>query len=389
MEEQISLVLFALLRSALTGEKITEDERNAFSSDMLYDLLNTAFKHDLIHLIAFALKENGLLSDEHSEVEKHIFNAVFRCVQLESEYDNLCKILEETKTPFLPLKGSVIRKHYPETWMRTSSDIDILVHYEDIDKVVPVLIEKNGYKYDATTSHDVSLLAPNEMHVELHFDLMEEGIANESSSVLKNVWEMAKIKEGYSYWHELSDEVYYFYHIAHMAKHFENGGCGIRPFIDLWILDNMKGYDLEKRNAILAEGGILKFAEAARKLKSVWFQNCEYDELSKQMENYILYGGVYGTRNNRIAVQQQKHGGTFRYLLLKVFVPYDVLKGHYPILYKHRWLMPFMSVRRWCKIIFRGHTKRVMDELKYYNYVAKNETETMKKFLSDIGLKAK
>lgn len=29
----------------------------------------------------------------------------------------------------------------------------------------------------------------------------------------------------------MKEEMFYFYHIAHLAKHFEVGGCGIRQII--------------------------------------------------------------------------------------------------------------------------------------------------------------
>ena len=38
--------------------------------------------------------------------------------------------IKKVQIPFLPLKGSVIRQYYPEPWMRTSCDIDILVDFE-------------------------------------------------------------------------------------------------------------------------------------------------------------------------------------------------------------------------------------------------------------------
>ena len=175
---------------------------------------------------------------------------------------------------------------------------------------------------------------------------------------------MAVIRDGYAFLHEMLDEYYYFYHIAHMAKHFENGGCGIRPFIDILILDNVQDADIEKRDKLLQQGNLLKFANVARKLSRIWFSNEPYDYISQQMEDYILRGGVYGNNENRITVQQQKKGGRIKYALSKIFIPYDVIKFHYPILQKHKWLTPFMEVRRWFKLIFCGHAKRTINELK-------------------------
>jgi hypothetical protein len=184
----------------------------------------------------------------------------------------------------------------------------------------------------------------------------------------------------------MPDEMFYFYHIAHMAKHFENGGCGIRAFIDLCILDTLPDSDISKQNALLEKGNLMKFANVVRKLSRVWLVAENYDLISHQMEDYILRGGVYGNSENRIMLQQQKKGGRLKYALLKIFIPYDIIKFHYPILQKHRWLTPFMEVRRWCKLIFCGHLKRATKELRYNNNVSSSEAENIKLFLENIGL---
>ena len=40
------------------------------------------------------------------------------------------------------------------------------------------------------------------------------------------------------------DELFYFYHIAHMVKHFENGGCGIRPVVLSLLKENFEFWNL-------------------------------------------------------------------------------------------------------------------------------------------------
>lgn len=386
MDQRTIQILFALLRSAIFGTKLTERERKNYSADMLKDLLIISTKHDVVHLLVLGLKKNELIPEEHIEIEKSILKAVYRYERLQYEYEKLCETLEKAHIAFLPLKGSVIRKYYPEAWMRTSCDIDILVHEDDIEQAKSVLVDELGYTSHRKGSHDVSLFSPTNNHVELHFDLVEDGVANESSNVLKNVWDVSIVREGFGSWYEMPDELYYFYHIAHMAKHFENGGCGIRSFIDLRILDNMQDTNIDKRNSLLEKGKLLKFANAARKLSLVWLNNEEYDSVSKQMEDYILRGGVYGNNENRVMVQQQQKGGRFKYALSKIFIPYDVIKFHYPILRKHRWLTPVMEVRRWCKLIFCGHLKRTTKELKYNSSVSDVNATNTRKFLNNIGL---
>ena len=216
---------------------------------------------------------------------------------------------------------------------------------------------------------------------------MEDGLAKDASKVLKDVWETAVCRNGYNFWYEMPDEVYYFYHIAHMAKHFENGGCGIRPFIDLWILDNLSKAENKKRGELLKKGGLLKFAKAARKLSRIWLKNEEYDALSKQMEDYILRGGVYGNTENRVVVQQQKQGGRIRYAFSRICIPYETIKFYYPVLQKYRWLTPFMQIRRWCKLIFGGYLKRSANELKLNMKVSNARALAVQELLNNIGLR--
>lgn len=386
MDQRTIQILFALLRSAIGETKLTEKERNNYSPELLQDLLKISSKHDVGHLLVFGLKKNELILKEYSDIEKYILQAVYRYERMRYEYESLCEGLEKAKIPFLPLKGSVICKYYPEEWMRTSCDIDILINEEDLEKAKSILVDEYGYIFYGKGSHDISLFSSTNIHVELHYDLIEEGRVNASSTVMKNVWRDSSVREGFSFLHEMPDELFYFYHIAHMAKHFENGGCGIRPFIDLLILDGIQDADIDKRDKLLQQGNLLKFANTVRKLSRVWFLNEQHDFISQQMEDYILRGGVYGNNENRIVVQQQKKGGRIKYALSRIFIPYDVIKFHYPILQKHRWLTPFMEVRRWFKLIFFGHAKRTLNELKYNQTISVEEICEIKLFLENIGL---
>ncbi len=385
--EQIErTILFGLLRSAVGEELLSEEEKKLYTAEMLPKIASVAKKHDLLHLLALGLKKNSLPVEDAAYFQNQIFQAVYRYEQLQYEFDSLCEALEKAQIPFLPLKGSVLRHYYPEPWMRTSCDIDVLVHQEDLDKAVAYLVETLEYEYDSKNSHDVSLFSPSGTHLELHYDLVEDNRANAASKVLESVWGKVEKRDGFEYCYEMPDELFYFYHIAHMAKHFEGGGCGIRPFIDLVVLNHKMEFDKEKRERLLEQGGLLQFAGQVELLSEIWFGNEAHTEITLQIQDYILQGGVYGTSENRIAVQQQKKGGKWRYALSRIFLPYKELKFHYPILEKHKWLMPIMQVRRWCKLIFCGHLKRATNELKYNSTLSKDAAEKTQELLKNIGL---
>ena len=200
--------------------------------------------------------------------------------------------------------------------MRTSCDVDILVPVQDLERAISGLQKELGYTLKERSTHDVVLDSPSGIHMELHYDLVEEGRANNAIQVLSTVWQDARPCRGRQFFHEMSDAFFYFYHIAHMAKHFENGGCGIRPFLDLWILDRMEGADHEKRNALLKKSGLKQFADICRKLSRVWFGQEQADDLSLQLQAFLLHGGAYGTVDNRVALQQKKQGGRLGFSLM-------------------------------------------------------------------------
>ena len=386
MNQETSRILFAFLRSGMTGSKLDEDAQALYCPERLPKLLKIAEAHSIAHLLILGLKQNGLLPPENPELEKKLLKVVFQYERMQREQEKLYGILENAGIPFLPLKGAVLRSLYPEPWMRTSCDADILLQKEDAQKTADFLMNHHGYTFRSQSSHDIALITPGKLPVELHYDLIESKHSASSPEVLARVWDTATLRPGHSHHYEMTDEMFYFYHIAHMAKHFTEGGCGIRSFLDLWLLDNLPDADTQKRNALLQQGGLFAFADAARKLSRVWFGEEEHTSLSRQMEDFILQGGTFGSTKTMVAIQQQKRGGRAGYLLPKIFLPYEILKGHYPILVKHPWLTPVMEVRRWCKLIFCGHLKRTAREIQYNSQLPAEEEEKAYSLLKELGL---
>lgn len=389
MSRDVTTLLFALLRSALKGDALQDTEKACFSVDLLPELYALSQAHDVAHLVGFALQKNGLWEKDHSicrEFHRQKIGAIYRREQMEKELQTMAVVLEEHKIPFLPLKGAVLSSYYPEPWMRTSCDIDILVPRENLESAVALLTEKCGYEKQGTEMYDVSLMSTNRVHVELHFDLMEKGYANRAWDVLHEIWSMVTPKQELRYWHEMPDSVLYFYHVAHMAKHLVTGGCGIRPFLDLWVLSGLPTRDEEGRKELLQRGNLLQFSTVAEKLSRVWIENLPADDLMARLQTYLLEGGAYGSFTNRITVSRQKKGGAGKYALSRLFVPYERLKVSYPILEKHPELTPLMQFVRWGKALLGGHGKRVAKELQFSRSISREQVEDTAKFLQDLGL---
>ncbi len=389
MDKKLNELLFALIRSAISEAALNETEKALFSIDILPLLYDLAKKHDLSHLVSQALYDNGLIAGENKYCQKFQndqFNAVFRYEQLNHQLNKVCAALQNIKIPFILLKGSVLRNYYPAPWMRTSCDIDILIERENLSKAQNYLIKNEGFTKTAEGNHDVTLTAPNTVQLELHFDLIEEGRAKDCRQVLSQFFENSKTAEGSEYKLESSDEMFYFYHIAHMAKHFEVGGCGIRPFIDLWILNNKITYNKEKRDALLIKGGLLQFSLVCEELSKVWFSGKEHSEITEKTERFILDGGIYGNTENTVLVKQAQKGGKFKFLLSRILPSYSALKNIYPTLENRPMLTPFFHIKRWCRIVFMGRTKKALREFKINSGISNDAKKEMQKFMDEIGL---
>ena len=327
-------ILFSLIRNAVFETVIDEETREAVfnCADKLYKFSK---HHDISHLVSYAIEKNRIPLEQTELTKKLKKRHPIAAVRYEATNQIFCQVcdaFESEHIQFVPLKGSVIRDYYPEPWMRTSCDIDILVHEEDLERASMLLGNVYGYKKDESGTHDVSLFSQNGTHIELHYKLSEIYYESSAEKLIDRVWEYACPKEGKAYYCVLSDEFFYLYHIYHMAKHFESGGCGIRPFLDLWILDNKVDHDKEKRDILLNKCGLLKFADCSRELSDFWFSDGKSNETIIKLQNFVLRGGTYGTASNRHSVAYAKNDSKIKRILNTVFLSYDKLKIQYPII---------------------------------------------------------
>lgn len=385
-----SKLLLPIIRAGILDSCLSDAQKSVIDEKLLIETYKLAREHDYGHVLYSVLKKERipLQTEAFAKELKKAYNlAIYRYSMLSFEAAQLSDTLEKNGIKHMLLKGAVIREHYPSPWMRTSCDIDVLLDEADAEMAKDVLIRDCSYIFEGKTSHDIALFNANKhVHIELHYELIEKNRVAKIDDVLENPWQSASLANARSYTYEMSPEMFYFYHIAHMAKHFQDGGCGIKTIVDLWIIHNRMSYDEQKANELLEKGALLPFANAMRKLSRIWLDGEEYDDFSKELETYIVEGGVYGTLENKVAVHQIKKGSKFKYALSKIFLKYDQLRFHYPVLNKHKWLFPFCQVRRWFKLLFRGGVKRSLHELELNKNVSSEQNAKTMEMLNSLGL---
>ena len=178
-----------------------------------------------------------------------------------------------------------------------------------------------------------------------------------ATEILNTVWDYANPCNENSCRYTLNDSFFYFYHISHMAKHIVHGGCGIRPFLDLWLMNRNRNYSDENLKKLLKQGSMLKFADCAKQLSNVWFSGAEHSETTQILQDYIIKGGIFGTKETRMLSAQQHHGGKRKHIINRIFISHEDLAYTYPIIKKYRFLTPLCEICRLFSLLF-GEKKK-------------------------------
>ncbi len=351
-----------IVAAYFSGKDLSEETKQLISTEenLMY-LYNAARWHDMAHLVSVTLDNLGLMP-ENSAAADEFHNAqmvaIYRYQMGLFDEARYKQILEENEIEFMPLKGALIRQYYPEPYLRTSCDIDILIHPEDLPRATKALTDAGFTTDEKKGSHDVSFYSNNGTHLELHFTLYEKLDIDE-------IWRDSIPAEGCKYHRLMNRNMFYAHQVAHCAKHFVYGGCGIRLFLDMWlILEAEAEFDRSYVDRVLSGVGILSFEKTAREMAYVWFSGREYTALTRDMEDYIFKSGIYGNIENKVITTQRKKGGMFKYAMSRIFMPRKQLTYYYPSLEKHKWLLPYFEVCRWFRLAFRGGAKRSMREMK-------------------------
>ncbi len=373
--------LFLIIKYEFFGQKQINFEDFICDYSLLYNLSES---HDLSHILLPFFRDNELdINDE--ELKKRIkssYNiAVFRDVKREFVKNEVYNILNNAGIRFIPLKGAVTAQFYPQTWMRTSCDIDILVNENEIEKALDILSE-NGFETNRERNyHDVSLYKEG-THIELHYNICEN--MPRIDPTLEKVWEYSVQYDNFEY--RESPEFFIFHHIAHMCYHFVFGGCGIKPFIDLYLIKLKFNYSEAELNNLLEISGLTTFYNKICELMNVWFASHEHNSVTKKLEAYILSGGVFGNVENNSIMMSAYRDSKINNFFAIVFPPYDTMCNFYPSLRKYIFLLPFYYIKR----IIQKLTKSGDRVVGRMANLASQDTEninTASELLNELGLK--
>ncbi len=280
------------------------------------------------------------------------------------EYELLENDFFKNQIDYIPLKGIVLKKLYPSSDMRYMCDIDVFTK-DGSHRMLKDIMIKKGYEiehFDAG-NHDAYLKKPV-MSVEIHRSLFSDYTfgGKHFAEYFKNPFEYAE-KMG-EYKSELKKTYFFLHLLTHAAKHYINGGIGLRAFMDIWLYyNNFKNeIDLDKIKEILKNSDYQKLCFDFITISKMWFGDEKYDKSFDEMARYIYSGGAFGTIKSNTH-NEIREKGKFRYILTSIFPSYKKLCFSYPIIKKIPILYPFCLILRLITKPFINH-KRVFAKIK-------------------------
>lgn len=336
-----------LVKCAVNG---TEKPKTVPSDVSLAGVCALARMHMLEYAVSTALSEaEGIESNEDFCILRtHAFAEVTRRDACLAEYDAVCDGLEREGIGFAPLKGMFACRLYPDPYLRSMSDVDILYEGADPKKIMKSL----GYSEEPHGNIVRCFKKPPFFCFEFQKTLSREG--EELEEKYSRLSHLALPLEGHRY--ELRPEYYFVYHVIHAARHYFGGGMGLRALTDVFVF--FKRYGSQYDGFIKAElekQELWGFCQNLKKLAEYCFgDGSEEDEKLLLMLKYILSSGAHGSERFRVEKQLGESGSQKKFLLSKLFPPLSVMKKAYKAVDKCPLLLPFFWVWHNIKRIFRA-----------------------------------
>ncbi len=407
--DMIYLASFGINSKCKPDEKCLDRYRT--NEENRKELFRMSAKHFIDALTGMTLKQAGVVLPKYWE--ERMVKAVRKVLLFDEERKKLCAWMDREHIWYLPLKGIVLKEYYPSIGMRQMSDNDILFDADAWERVEKHMCSE-GYETESVGkgNHDVYQKAPVynfEMHrslygrgnderwVEYYSDIKSRLLSDQPEVVCDAVHGASKnttanqtesVNGGNSsYGYHMSDEDFYIYITSHAYKHYSGSGTGIRTLLDFYAYLNAKeeSLDFDYIQTECRKLGIMDFEKCNRRLcRKVFSSQQIYDRVSfeqslsvdeMEMLKYYLSSGVYGTFEqmieNRIEKQKKTDGrgklSQLTYYWHRVF-PGMELYENYPLLVKHKFLIPVYWFYRIVRLLFskkrRNHILREVKAVK-------------------------
>lgn len=353
-QKTVAAYVIRLTAAAVNSQKAPENKENI----PWQDIIDFAKSQSVLNIVSYACETLDNKPDGQMMKYLREFRKQRMIIEAQQEIETCDALdrLEQMGVRHMPLKGYVIKNLYPSPDMRTMGDMDILVDPERIEEVTQAFIA-DGFGFFGDGDLHTNLKR-GKAHFEFHRALVNKSYKN-LTAYFGDGFDRAVKSDGCRYRYELKHEDMYIFLLAHLAKHYRYGGTGIRTVLDLYVY--RRAYPDLDMNYIYAETakiGLNRFQHKAEKIADDWFGG-NFDGNFDSVSAYIISGGTYGIKDRNIVneVINQSEGKSLTAEKIKsifsmIFPNYKLMCELFPVLKKHKILLPFLWVARWFKSVF-------------------------------------
>ena len=374
--------LVALLRRTMAGEQTPIPPQVDWAA-----LQKLAASHGLTPLCFSALREEDRVPEEILRKMQAVYNhAIYMDTQFLYLRNRITQALTAQKVKHIFLKGGSLKYDYPESALRTMSDLDVLVYAEDFERIRQAMEALDGIPGHSDGNHRCYRF-PGGAEVEFHPNLVHQGSA--VAAGINPGWQYAKAGEGWE--QELTPEGFYLNVLCHLADHFAAGGVGVRFVLDVWVCRHrrMPQPDRVFVERELERFGLLEFTKKIEALAEAWFGEGDMTPQLEELGEYIMTSGSHGRADramlNAVCLSP---GGSGAALLKKVFYPRQELEARYPWAKGKPWLLPAAwTARAWKAVTVHGD--KVLAWTKGTMTCSREEVECQREKLERFGVKGK
>lgn len=286
---------------------------------------------------------------------KSAMNMGFFCAEQSEIIKSVNEAFKQNKIQHMMLKGTILRSMYPYPEMRLMSDADILIKEEEYDTIKPIM-QSLGFEEQYESNHEF-VWQKNGFTIELHKRLIPS-YNKDYYDYFGDGWKIATRRDEETNECFMSDEDNFIYTFVHYAKHYRDGGIGVKHATDFYVfIDKFPQMNWEYVEKELEKLQLLRFWQNTKNALEVWFFDRESNEITDFMTTRIFNSGAYGTVEDKLQAEAVRTGNTEgsvkrRKLLSIIFPSFEAMKQKYSVLKKVPILLPIMWVVRWVHAIF-------------------------------------
>lgn len=382
-----------LMRSVLNGTKALLPD-GAVNWKLIYDI---SVAHSLAGML-YAATES--LPVEHKPTEEILMylrqmyrEQLVADINLTAETERLIMLLYNKGIICMPLKGINLKHDYPQPHLRSMTDVDILCREEDRANAEKVFTEQ-GYVKENIGIADTGFRKDGILHFELHSFLTDD--KSPAYGYFASIWERARFTDSQPPVASMSPEDSYIYLLEHLAKHIENGGAGVRMYMDIYVFRKKYGEKLNRAyvDDVLKKILLDEFEKITVSICENWFAQDVEPDISSDNALFILNSHTFGKAEMAFmydTVKNCKNSGKIKSAIKrcrkKLFLPLKLMRLKYKAVDALPVLYPVFTAVFWFERLFIKRNVSVANLDSYFVSNSSQKARIARHFFVSIGLK--